>query len=191
MKNKSIRYSFIIAFVLWLLPFLIRIFFVEIPEINIDHVENKTVDSQNIVSEIMQSFSNNDTKHAFVLILKNNLKGCVLNIAGGVTFGLGTLVNLVINGFFSADVFANSYKAGMSIRSILDVTLPHCFELIGFWLSGAIGFYIAWNIIQVMRGKEGFTSHFYKTIGIYSLFIFFIILLAAYVEAYISVNNIK
>jgi hypothetical protein len=42
----------------------------------------------------------------------------------------------------------------MSIISILKVTLPHSFELIGFWLSGAIGFCIAWNIVQFIRGKK-------------------------------------
>jgi uncharacterized membrane protein SpoIIM required for sporulation len=72
----------------------------------------------------------------------------------------------------------------------LKVTLPHSFELIGFWLSGAIGFYITWDIIQFMRGKGTFTSHFYKRTGVYSLAVFFIILAAAYVEAYISTSFI-
>jgi uncharacterized membrane protein SpoIIM required for sporulation len=73
----------------------------------------------------------------------------------------------------------------------LKVTLPHSFELIGFWLSGTIGFYITWNIIQLMRGKESFTIRFYKKVGFYSLAVFFIILAAAYVEAYISTSFIS
>jgi uncharacterized membrane protein SpoIIM required for sporulation len=170
----------------WLLLFLTRIFIIEIPDI-LDTSE-LTV-KNNVVDEITQLLHKNDTQKAFLLIFKNNLKGCLLNIAGGVFLGLGTLFNLMINGFYSADVFASSYKAGMSVETILKVTLPHSFELIGFWLSGAIGLYIAWNIIQFMRGKASFPPHFYKQIGIGTLMVVLIILSAAYVEAYISVKN--
>jgi len=130
--------------------------------------------------------SEDDKQKVFVLIGMNNLKGCILNITGGVMLGLGTLLNLVYNGFFSADMFANSYKAGLSIETIFKITLPHSFELIGLWLSGAIGFYIAWNLIQFMSGKGRLTSKFYKTVGLYSLITFILIISAAYVEAYIS-----
>jgi uncharacterized membrane protein SpoIIM required for sporulation len=138
----------------------------------------------------IQLLHDGNKQEAFIEILKNNLRGCVLNVLGGVLLGLGTVFNLMFNGFFSADMFASSYKSGLSIGSILKVTLPHSFELIGFWLSGAIGFYIAWNIIQFMRGKGTFTSYFYKRIGICSLAVFIIILAAAYVEAYISTSII-
>lgn len=110
----------------------------------------------------------------------------MLNILGGVFLGLGTLLNLMLNGFLFADICVSSYEAGMSIPIILKLTLPHSFELIGFWLSGGIGFYIAWLIICFMRGKESFTSKSYKLIGIYSVIVFLIILSAAYVEAFIS-----
>lgn len=100
------------------------------------------------------------------------------------------MFNLLCNGFFIADIFVLSYKSGLSIESILKVTLPHSFELIGFWLSGAIGFCIAWNIIQFMRGTGSVTVYFYKRVGISSLAVFFIILAAAYVEVYISTSFI-
>lgn len=128
---------------------------------------------------------------AFAVIFKNNIRVCIINGAYGVLFGLGTVINLIFNGFSFADIFANSYKAGLSIESILKVTLPHSFELIGLWLSGAIGFYIAWHIIQFMRGKDILTAKFYKTVGFGSLAVFVIILSAAYVEAYISVNMLE
>ncbi|MDR0604225.1 MAG: stage II sporulation protein M [Bacteroidales bacterium] len=140
-RHKIFFLSFTIAFSFWLLPFLVRIFFVEMPEINVNKIENS-------MTKIMQSLTNGDRCVAFGIIFKNNLKGCILNIVGGAMLGLGTLINILFNGFFSADIFVFSYKAGMDITSILRVTLPHSFELIGFWLSGAIGFYIAWNIIQ-------------------------------------------
>jgi hypothetical protein len=39
-----------------------------------------------------------------------------------------------------------------------------------------------------MRGKDSFSTHFYKQIGIGFAVVFFIILSAAYVEAYISTS---
>jgi uncharacterized membrane protein SpoIIM required for sporulation len=165
----------------------VRIFFIEIPDINVEQKEKQTL---NTMTEIIHLLDENDKNGAFVEIFKNNLTGCILNIVGGVMLGVGTLFSLLFNGFFSADIFVSSYKAGVSISSILKVTLPHSFELIGFWLSGAIGFYIAWNIIQFMRGKDSFSIRFYKQIGIGSLIVFLIILSAAYIEAYISTSII-
>jgi uncharacterized membrane protein SpoIIM required for sporulation len=155
------------------------------PEINVDQLENQTANS---MTKVMQLLNENDKYGAFIEIFKNNLTGCMLNIIGGVLLGLGTVFNLLFNGFFSADIFMSSYKAGMNIISILKVTLPHSFELIGFWLSGAIGFYITWNIIQIMKGKDNFPNHFYKQVGIGFLIVFFFILSAAYIEAYISTS---
>jgi uncharacterized membrane protein SpoIIM required for sporulation len=188
MKHKSWIF-YIVSIGCWLLPFVFRIFFVEMPEITPEQLEQLPSErQQNAAQEVIQMLSAGDKDGAFSAIFKNNLKGCIINIAGGALFGLGTLFNLMFNGFFSADIFALSYKSGLSIESILKVTLPHSFELIGFWLSGAIGFYIAWNIIQFMRGKGTFTSRFYKRTGIYSLAVIIIILAAAYVEAYISTS---
>jgi uncharacterized membrane protein SpoIIM required for sporulation len=182
---------YIVSFGCWLLPFVLRVFFVEMPEITSEHLEHLPAEKgQSVAQEVVRMLSSGDRYEAFIAIFINNLKGCIINIAGGVLFGLGTLFNLMFNGFFSADMFASSYKSGLSIEAILKVTLPHSFELIGFWLSGAIGFYIAWNIIQFMRGKESFTSCFYKRTGISSLAVFIIILAAAYVEAYISTSII-
>jgi uncharacterized membrane protein SpoIIM required for sporulation len=189
MKHKGWIF-YIVSFACWLLPFAVRVFFVELPEISPEQLEQLPKEQHNAAQEVILLLSTGNKDGAFWAIFKNNLKGCIINIAGGVFFGLGTLFNLMFNGFFSADAFASSYQSGLSIETILKVTLPHSFELIGFWLSGAIGFYIAWNIMQFMRGKGTFTRHFYKRTGIYSLAVFLIILAAAYVEAYISTSFI-
>jgi uncharacterized membrane protein SpoIIM required for sporulation len=109
-------------------------------------------------------------------------------MAGGVFIGLGTLINAVYNGFFTADIFASAYHAGMSVNSILKATLPHSFELLGFWLSGAVGFMLAWNIVLLVCGKECFTKVFYRCVGVATVSACAIILAAAYVEAYISTS---
>lgn len=184
--NKPLMYSILLAFALWFLPFMLRILVVEIPQIDTDKLQQLPQTENKALQETIQHLSDGDKEAAFISIFTNNLKGCMLNILGGVLLGLGTLVSLVFNGFVFADVYASFYEAGMTIPLMLKVTLPHSFELIGFWLSGGIGFYIAWLIICFMRGKESFTSKSYKLIGIYSVIVFLIILSAAYVEAFIS-----
>jgi len=189
MQKRAFLSFVIIAFLFWLLPFILRIFFIEIPEIHV--LESKIQDAnttKNVIEEVVQLLTQHNQKDAFILIFKNNLKGCIINILGGVTLGVGTLMNMLINGFFSADIFINSYKMGLSVPDILKVTLPHSFELIGFWLSGGMGFYFTWNIIQFMRGKESFSPHFIRQMGICALIVFFIMLSAAYVESYISAS---
>ena len=165
--------------ILWIITFVLR-FFID------DNSINNNFSEQNIPSvilEISESLSINNKKKFFFILLLNNLKVCLYNIVGGVMLGLGTLVTLLINGFIVADTFIGIYKSGMPITDILNHTLPHSFEIIGVWLSGAIGFYIAWNIILFIRGKESFTS---LAKIVYGRLLLLIILVAAFVEAYIS-----
>jgi uncharacterized membrane protein SpoIIM required for sporulation len=189
--NKPLIYSILLAFALWFLPFMLRLFVVEISQIDTDKLQQLPHTENKALQETLQYLSNGDKQAAFISIFTNNLKGCVFNILGGVLLGLGTLVSLMFNGFVFADVYVSFYKAGMTMPLILKVTLPHSFELIGTWLSGGIGFYIAWLIICFMRGKENFTSKNCTLIGIYSLIVFLIILSAAYVEAFISTTFIE
>ncbi|MDR1371613.1 MAG: stage II sporulation protein M, partial [Dysgonamonadaceae bacterium] len=119
-ENKVIAYSFLLAFILWFLPFVLRLFVVEIPQMDILLLEEKFPQIENsAIHETINLLSAGDKLGAFWAIFKNNLKGCVINSTGGVFFGLGTLFNLVFNGFFSADMFASSYRNGMSIPAIL------------------------------------------------------------------------
>jgi len=184
----SITFTHLIlfAFAVWLIPFLLRLFWIEIPQMNSAQLKQ----FQNVMNDPMQKtarlISEGNKKEAFFLIAKNNVKGCIYNVVGGVSFGLATLINLCFNGFFFADIIMFHYKSGMSISEILKLTLPHSFELLGFWLCGGIGFYITWQIINFVRGKENFTSIIYKQIGLYLVISILITLLAAYVEAYIT-----
>jgi uncharacterized membrane protein SpoIIM required for sporulation len=143
------------------------------------------------MDRIFSAISENNNEKVFILILENNAKGCIVNIIGGATIGAGTIMNTAYNGAYSAYALVNAHKSGMSGHSILKLTLPHSFELIGFWLSGSIGFYIAWNLIQAMRGNIYSTRNFFKTIGISVFIMFLIIGAAAYVEAYISTNYLQ
>lgn len=189
--NKLLIYSILLAFALWFLPFMLRILVVEMPQIDTDKLQQLPNVENKAVQETLQHLSDGNKQAAFVSIFTNNIKGCILNILGGVFLGLGTLISLAFNGFVLADVMVSIHSTGMSIHDILRTTLPHSFELIGTWLSGGIGFYIAWLIICFMQGKESFTPKTCKLIGMYSIVVFLIILSAAYVEAFITPTFIR
>jgi uncharacterized membrane protein SpoIIM required for sporulation len=180
MKYRYLTLFVLISTALWLLSFLSRIFIVKLPEI-----EN-IPDNQNVTYDAINLLYNNDKFSAFVLIFKTNLKACVFNISGGAMFGIGTIINLIYNGFMMADTFLLIYGSGTNFSIIFKRTIPHSFELIGLWLSGGMGLYIAYNILFLMEGKRSFTRQFYSVIGIGCVVTFIIILSAAYVETYIS-----
>ena len=73
-----------------------------------------------------------------IVIAENNLKGCATNLVGGFIFSFPTVVNLVVNGFVHGDILVSTYNAGISSGKLAKITLPHSFELIGFWLSGVV-----------------------------------------------------
>ncbi|MDR1974940.1 MAG: stage II sporulation protein M [Bacteroidales bacterium] len=181
------KHFFIIAFLCWLLPFVLRIFLVKIPEMDMSSAEI----SENSIDRTIQFLLEGNRQKAFLSVFCNNILGCVINILGGVLLGFGTLLNLLLNGFLSADIFVSSYHSGVSAWTIMKITLPHSIEFIGFWLSGATGFYIAWHIIQAMRNKDSFSRQFYKTVGWGSLLTVVIISVAAYAEIYISMDFVK
>ena len=136
------------SILLWLIPFSIRFFLVDPQNYqNSNSYSTPLLKKESIVEQISQEVQKGERKYVFLLILKNNIKGCLLNIAGGTLCALGTIMtqsflctikNLSKIGFYSADVLVASYRAGNTISSILSVTLPHRFALVGLWLSGAI-----------------------------------------------------
>ena len=189
MKNVAFNYCLLLSIICWIIPFLCRVFFIELPEIpNTNNTQKIASHTEMVVNKVLDAYNQGEHKTVFVLIYKNNMRCCFLNAAGGAFLGIGTLLNQIFNGVIFADVSVNTYKSGLDVMTIFKITLPHSFELVGIWLSGAVGFYIAWNIIQVIRGKEGFTIHFYKILIYNSVLIFLIILSAAYVEAYTPIK---
>jgi len=187
--NKTIRtllLFFAISFLIWVTPFLIRILFMD--SIIISHSKPNQKMSLDIVSVITEHLNNNNKLSAFYLIFTNNLKVCITNILGGVLLGIGTLINLFINGFYTADVLSNIHSNGTSWNVIIEHTIPHSFEMIGVWFSGALGFFIAKTIFDIMLKNKYPTLIFYKTIASSTLIIVIIIFIAAYIESFISIS---
>lgn len=181
--KRTFRFFLFYSFLFWGVPFTLRLFFIDVNGIDTQSTEN----SLNIVTEITAHVLNNDRWSVFCLIFINNLKVCVVNIVGGVMLGIPTVINLLINGFSAADVFANIHSNGIGVSQILKHTLPHCFELVGIWLSGAIGFSLAKLMIDFMRGNEVINVKFFRFISKCIVVTVLIILLAAFIEAYVSI----
>lgn len=187
--------SYLINYVLlslgfWLLAFIARLFFVEMPVI--ENIPNSDIDTtilNSTANSIIDLLFEDKYFDAFILVFKNNMKSCIINIAGGFTFGFVTIINLLINGFISADIMLSSHKFGLSVTSICRLTLPHSFELIGFFLSGAIGFFIASRLYYLIIGEKTITNIFFKHLFLYFLLVFLMISLASYVEIYVTIKQ--
>lgn len=177
------------SFLAWGIPFFGVLFQSEqsgrsnVEKINFPKKNNK------VVEDIFSAYESKDNKEAFRLIFLNNAKVEIINVIGGMFLGIGTLLNLVKNGLFSANLFSSlHYNNGMSWDSIVNFTAPHSFEMLGIWLSGGVGFYIAILIYKAMNQENYPKLSDYKVIGMGILVSLLLILSAAYVEAYVSTN---
>jgi stage II sporulation protein M len=185
LKNhyQSIGKFFWLSFLIWLIPFAVGLIFGN----SITPSSNSQQPLPPEISRIFDAYSNNNNREVFSLIFVNNIKVAIFNIAGGVFIGIATFLSLLINGYGTAIAFSNMHQNGMPWGDIAKHTLPHSIELVGIWLAGAIGFSIAKKIIDAMRGRPLPDTKYFKQIGIYTLTSFLIVLVAAYIEAYISV----
>jgi len=181
-KYKFIHF-FIISAILWCIPFFFRLYLIN--DIGVSSANNAE-STPKILNQLFIAHAENNRLEIFTLIFKNNLKSCVFNILGGVMLSLGTIVNLIMNGFITADIFYTVYRNGMGINQILKHTLPHCFEVIGIWLSGALGIYIAFSLFVFLKNNSLPTISFYRFVGKQIVFVIIIIALSAFIEAFIS-----
>jgi stage II sporulation protein M len=121
--KRMFWFFLLLSFLLWILPFVLRLFFMDVTEIK----KPPSAKSLDIVSEITIHALKNDTWAVFCLIfLNNNIKCCTINVFGGIMLGIGTISNILLNGFYAADTFVSIYENGMGINQILKHTLPHC-----------------------------------------------------------------
>lgn len=189
MKQKA-KYLklFVLSFCFWFIPFCLRI---ALPSAYFD-TNNAELERSGLVGHttsfetLVQEIDSNNRKQVFIAIAKNNLKGCLINIAGGCILGISTVVNICFNGYFTGASIRFSWEQGLSVGRIIQLTFPHSFELIGFWLSGAIGLFIAGQIVKLARGGKT-DENIIKIIGMNLIIIFLTIVTAAFVEAYITI----
>jgi len=140
----------------------------------------KFSDSNN---SILLNLENNFT---FINIVSSNVKVIILNILGGMTFGVFTCVNLMYNGLAVSYIVKLIYIIDSKYYLVL---IPHSFEIIAMILSGAIGIelgYFLFSHIFLSKKKKLYSVRILKKILISVL----IIIIAALIEVYISPNII-
>ncbi len=180
---KLLSICVVSAFFIWFIPFVLRM---SIDDSKHETKIDKTNNSTNVLTDVFKAHSAGNHSKVFVLILSNNLKVAMINILGGVLIGIGTLGSLAHNGFFAADMFCSVHKRGMSWSRIIEYTAPHSLEMIGIWLSGGLGFYIAITIINMMlKNKQPKLIDLKIIIGSV-IAVVLIISLSAYIEAFVS-----
>jgi uncharacterized membrane protein SpoIIM required for sporulation len=117
-------------------------------------------------------------------ILHNNIAVYVKLISGVFVFGLLDIYLLFINGFYISFI-----ASGIKITYIIAGILPHgVFEFTGFILAGAVGLKIPFNLIlYILDEKEKLIAKedIYEILHM-SLISLLLIIIAAFIEAYIT-----
>lgn len=186
MRRRILCLFFCLSVIIWVLSFLLRVHFMdELPEYVGFHPD--TTLAVLIPEDIVGLVFEDSNWRVFVLIWKNNIVSCLINILGGTILGTGTIGNIAMNGFYSADMVIMGLRSGIDKGTALRLILPHSFELVGFWISGAVGFSWAWYLIRIMMGKATDSYLFYRQTGVSCLIVFVTITIAAFVESYFSI----
>lgn len=87
-------------------------------------------------------------------ILKTNFQVELINLSGGGTFGLTTFFSLGSNGFIAGGLVKKTIESGLDWHEILRYVMPHSIEFIAFWLSGSMGFELAYHFIVALATGE-------------------------------------
>ncbi len=175
----TFRNSFLLSFAFWIIgfvfPFLSKPILVDRNPLEIS-----------VLEKLNQLHIEGETFELFVTLALNNSTVCLVNIFGGFLFGFVTIVNLFTNGYFVASSLMQYHNSGLSVIQIMKYTMPHCFELIGVWLAGSVGFLLTHEQFKLLQGK-GFLPN-YKLLVPAALISLMIIIISAFIEAYITPN---
>ncbi len=124
-------------------------------------------------------------------IMKNNTMLIIIMILGSFLLSLPTIFNLMSNGFLLGTLIAESLRCGLPIVNILAITIPHClFELPAMWIAGAASFKITYEILCYLNGRKNhiLNNEEINDFLILSGIALLLIIIAAFVEAYITHN---
>ncbi len=95
-----------------------------------------------------------DNDYNFPTILLNNLKVVLLMLAGSITFGLSTFINLLFNGFNVGVLIGSTFLTNEPLKLITALILPHgIFEIPAMIISAIAGFKIPYEVVQYLRDK--------------------------------------
>lgn len=164
-----------LAFFLWLCSFFLGLFI---------EIKISSIDDYHWALKYKPNY------YTFKSIFLNNLKVIVTNAIGFLTLGLLTIFNTAINGFILGNEIRVSLKS-IPIKWILLGFLPHSFEIIGIIFSAAIGLQLTFLLFKSKNGDTLFIWEYCKN-ALFLLFIsLLIILAAALVETFVTLNIVS
>lgn len=130
---------------------------------------------------------NKSSFERFKYIAANNEKVLLLNYTGAFSLGLSSVVLTAFNGFTFGS-YIGVYSNHMSMDTILKYTLPHSFELVAIIFSGGEGLFIGISLILCLLGYKKIKDINFREIAFHFMFCTVIIILAAFVEVYITMS---
>jgi stage II sporulation protein M len=144
---------------------------------------------QEIAKKLLTYFSpleSSTQAQLFIKIFLNNYISTLLSLLLGLFFGIGPIVFLIINGYTLGNLisFASSkvgiYKIGLAI-------IPHgIFEVPAVLLAASYGLWWGVKNYRKIRYRENFQDDFPLPIKRYIIIIIPLLLIGAFVEAYIT-----
>jgi len=158
-----------VSFFLWLLFFIIGAFYFDEPSFKND----------NNVERIKNNLLENDTWYYF----KNNIIVYHLIIIGVFTFGLFSLGMFIYNAFILGYYF-QSFYINNSLFYSLKLLLPHFAEILGYYFSLAIVYFLLFNFVKKNKYDFVFIFKVYLIGGI-------LIFIGAFCEANITILFIE
>lgn len=147
------------------------------------------LDEDLVVDEEMMGEGGQDLELSAQFFVLQNTPPFLLSIVGAVTIGLLTAAVMVFNGIILGNIaYAIGRETGFGL--ILALLLPHgIFELPALFIAAGVGFRLVYRFAQRILGRrEAFVTkpYLYRT-GLLVLFGYLVLLLAAVIEAYVTI----
>ena len=109
------------------------------------------------------------------------------SILGGLSFGLLTFVNTMFNGFMFG-VIVKSFLKSFDTTYLIEVFGPHSIEFLGIIMACYLGYKVALVFYDFCFKDKKFQSKEIIHILRNTVLCFTIIFIAAYLEAYVTIN---
>lgn len=131
--------------------------------------------------------TNSKAFERFKYITINNEKVIILNYCGALSLGLCSVALAALNGITFGN-YIGVYSNYVSLYDILKYTLPHSFELLAIIFSSGEGFFLGTSLFLCLLGYKKVNNINFMKAAIHFIYCSIIILLAAFVEAYITMS---
>ena len=123
-------------------------------------------------------------------ILLNNLSAILRILLGSFTFGMFTVIGIILNGFNIGSLITHANYLE-NIWTYIITILPHgIFEIPAIIIAGAAGFKIPYEIIRYLAGKKEqiLTKEDVKEYLTLALILIILIVIAAWIEANVTLR---